>query len=340
MRWCARRRKIILRRRGRRACRALRRLRRRDLHQCLERRRDLLRLEPFARTRRARADGRSAIQAELHQQALGDPGRLHHHHPAAAGARHRHRRRLQDDGRGQRRPRPAGARGGDAGHRRRGPTRRRASPASSRCSTPARRRSTPTSTACKRRDDRRARRPRLRGARESISAPTYVNDFNYLGRTYRVTAQADGAFRQDLRDIGNCKTRSDSGGMVPLSAVASFRDSPAPTACRATTSIRPPKCRAQPLPGLLDRPGAGRDGEDRGRGAAARASASNGPSSRCRRSSPATPALLDLRRVGGVRLPAARGPVRELDAAARGDPDRADVPARRRHRPAVCAAWT
>ena len=39
-----------------------------------------------------------------------------------------------------------------------------------------------------------------------------------------MTAQADGAFRQDLRDIGNFKTRSDSGGMVPLSAVASFRD--------------------------------------------------------------------------------------------------------------------
>ncbi|OWJ65276.1 efflux RND transporter permease subunit [Inquilinus limosus] len=53
---------------------------------------------------------------------------------------------------------------------------------------------------------------------------TYVNDFNYLGRTFRLTAQADGKFRQNLRDIGNYKTRSDSGGMVPLSAVASFHD--------------------------------------------------------------------------------------------------------------------
>ncbi|MGO1080652.1 efflux RND transporter permease subunit [Inquilinus sp. CA228] len=53
---------------------------------------------------------------------------------------------------------------------------------------------------------------------------TYVNDFNYLGRTFRLTAQADGKFRQTLRDIGNYKTRSDSGGMVPLSAVASFHD--------------------------------------------------------------------------------------------------------------------
>jgi hydrophobe/amphiphile efflux-1 (HAE1) family protein len=56
----------------------------------------------------------------------------------------------------------------------------------------------------------------------------YVNDFNYLGRTFRVTAQADGAFRQDLRDIGNYKTRSDLGGMVPLSVVAEFHDRTGP----------------------------------------------------------------------------------------------------------------
>ena len=61
-------------------------------------------------------------------------------------------------------------------------------------------------------------------ALEIYLGSTYVNDFNLLGRTYRVTAQADGAFRQDLRDVGNFKTRSDSGGMVPLSAVAAFRD--------------------------------------------------------------------------------------------------------------------
>src|SRR6185503_6914935 len=29
----------------------------------------------------------------------------------------------------------------------------------------------------------------------------YVNDFNYLGRTYRVTAQADAPFREEVRDI-------------------------------------------------------------------------------------------------------------------------------------------
>jgi len=52
----------------------------------------------------------------------------------------------------------------------------------------------------------------------------FINDFNLLGRTYRVTAQADGDFRENRRSIENLKTRSDSGKMVPLGAVTNFRD--------------------------------------------------------------------------------------------------------------------
>ncbi|WP_119422886.1 efflux RND transporter permease subunit [Desertibaculum subflavum] len=52
----------------------------------------------------------------------------------------------------------------------------------------------------------------------------FVNEFNFLGRTYRVTAQADGQFRQDLHTIANLKTRNDAGEMVPIGAVATFRD--------------------------------------------------------------------------------------------------------------------
>jgi hydrophobe/amphiphile efflux-1 (HAE1) family protein len=52
----------------------------------------------------------------------------------------------------------------------------------------------------------------------------YVNDFNLLGRTYRVTVQADAPFRQELRDVEQLKTRSAQGAMVPLGSVATFRD--------------------------------------------------------------------------------------------------------------------
>ena len=62
---------------------------------------------------------------------------------------------------------------------------------------------------------------------ETLSAymgSAYINDFNILGRTYRVTVQADNPYRLTLRDVENLKTRSVSGEMVPIGAVSTFRD--------------------------------------------------------------------------------------------------------------------
>jgi len=66
-------------------------------------------------------------------------------------------------------------------------------------------------------------------ALEVFLGSAFVNDFNYLGRTYRVTAQADSEFRRTARNIAELRTRSDSGGMVPLGSVATFRDVSGPT---------------------------------------------------------------------------------------------------------------
>ncbi|WP_448657861.1 efflux RND transporter permease subunit [Sphingomonas sp. CJ99] len=57
---------------------------------------------------------------------------------------------------------------------------------------------------------------------------TYVNDFNFLGRTFRVTAQADAPYRDEAADIGRLKTRSASGQMVPLDAVMTIRNDAGP----------------------------------------------------------------------------------------------------------------
>ncbi|MCB4770154.1 multidrug efflux RND transporter permease subunit [Ancylobacter sp. Lp-2] len=65
-------------------------------------------------------------------------------------------------------------------------------------------------------------------ALEVYLGSAYVNDFNLLGRTFQVRAQADGAFRQDPATIANFKTRSDSDAMVPLSAVANFEERTGP----------------------------------------------------------------------------------------------------------------
>ncbi len=57
---------------------------------------------------------------------------------------------------------------------------------------------------------------------------SYINDFNYLGRTFRVTAQADAPYRDDVDDIGHLRTRSTNGAMVPLSAVMQLRNESGP----------------------------------------------------------------------------------------------------------------
>ncbi|TWT68924.1 efflux RND transporter permease subunit [Crateriforma conspicua] len=48
---------------------------------------------------------------------------------------------------------------------------------------------------------------------------SYINDFNILGRTYRVTAQAEPEFRDDPADILRLRTRSARGATVSLGSV-------------------------------------------------------------------------------------------------------------------------
>lgn len=56
----------------------------------------------------------------------------------------------------------------------------------------------------------------------------YVNDFNYLGRTYQVIAQGDGRFREKPEDIARLKARNASGQMVPIGTVARLVDTTIP----------------------------------------------------------------------------------------------------------------
>jgi len=53
----------------------------------------------------------------------------------------------------------------------------------------------------------------------------YVNDFNKFGRTYSVRVQADAPFRARSEDVGLLKVRSNTGEMVPLSALLNVRPS-------------------------------------------------------------------------------------------------------------------
>ncbi|MEM1159699.1 MAG: multidrug efflux RND transporter permease subunit [Pseudomonadota bacterium] len=61
-------------------------------------------------------------------------------------------------------------------------------------------------------------------ALEVYLGSAFVNDFNLLGQTYRVTAQADGPYRDNLDDIARLRVRSKAGEMTPIGAVANFED--------------------------------------------------------------------------------------------------------------------
>ena len=52
----------------------------------------------------------------------------------------------------------------------------------------------------------------------------YVNDFNMLGRTWRVTAQSDGEFRLDADNVNRIRVRNAEGDMVPLGSLVRFRE--------------------------------------------------------------------------------------------------------------------
>jgi multidrug efflux pump subunit AcrB len=53
---------------------------------------------------------------------------------------------------------------------------------------------------------------------------SYVNDFNLFGRTFRVTAQADSAYRNDPKDVLKIRVRNSSGTTVPLGSFTTVRD--------------------------------------------------------------------------------------------------------------------
>ena len=59
---------------------------------------------------------------------------------------------------------------------------------------------------------------------ETYFGSAYVNDFNILGRTYHVTAQADLPFRKETADLARLRTRNAAGDMVLLGSVVNFRD--------------------------------------------------------------------------------------------------------------------
>ena len=66
------------------------------------------------------------------------------------------------------------------------------------------------------------------GALQTYLGSSYVNDFNLLGRTFRVTAQADAPYRLDTKDVLKIRVRNSRGDTVPLGSFTTVRDTSGP----------------------------------------------------------------------------------------------------------------
>ncbi len=55
---------------------------------------------------------------------------------------------------------------------------------------------------------------------QSTMGSLYINDFNHLGRTYRVQLQAEPQYRMNPDDLGRVYVRAQSGAMIPMSALS------------------------------------------------------------------------------------------------------------------------
>ena len=65
---------------------------------------------------------------------------------------------------------------------------------------------------------------------QSYLGTNYVNDFNFLGRTFQVNLQGDPDFRVDPSQVQRMYTRNNSGGMVPLGSVMDVKEVTGPDA--------------------------------------------------------------------------------------------------------------
>ncbi len=79
---------------------------------------------------------------------------------------------------------------------------------------------------------------------------SYVNDFNYLGRIYRVIVQAKSDSRKDEADISNIQIKSSNGDMLPLDNIATIKHTSAPSRIPRYNSFPAASLQGNTAPGI------------------------------------------------------------------------------------------
>ncbi|MGK5594782.1 MAG: efflux RND transporter permease subunit [Parachlamydiaceae bacterium] len=77
----------------------------------------------------------------------------------------------------------------------------------------------------------------------------YVNDFNKFGRTFRVTAQAEPAYRYKIDDIGEVYVRSSTGDMIPMKSLVTLKYVSGPTIVSRFNGFNGARILGQAAPG-------------------------------------------------------------------------------------------
>lgn len=78
----------------------------------------------------------------------------------------------------------------------------------------------------------------------------YVNDFDYLDRSYRTYLQADSQFRSNPKDINQLYVRSDSGAMVPLNNLVKTTNTTSPPTISHYNLFKSIEINGAPVPGV------------------------------------------------------------------------------------------
>jgi hydrophobe/amphiphile efflux-1 (HAE1) family protein len=88
------------------------------------------------------------------------------------------------------------------------------------------------------------------GALQTDLGSFYVNDFNLLGRTFRVTVQAEASHRLDPKDALQIRVRNAAGETVPLGSFTRFSDTTGPYRVPRYNLYPAAEVDGQPAPGF------------------------------------------------------------------------------------------
>src|SRR5215471_14827861 len=90
----------------------------------------------------------------------------------------------------------------------------------------------------------------ITNALQTYLGSSYVNDFQFNNRAYRVYVQADAKFRSAPRDLKQIYVRSRNGQMVPLESVVTVRETVAPQVISHFNLFRSATLNGAPAPGV------------------------------------------------------------------------------------------